>query len=385
MEAYILTDRGVCCLRDQLPQWISFSDFSASMQERRQEVLILLGGVEYRQSDALSQGNRGDSALPSGFMLRQERLKGGKVMLMGVREDILRSLYESVPKNLIKSCIPFGLAVRSYLLDQNILHEGELCIVIHDAGERVFVTIIDGAMIQETRELYFQDGERLVDEVRRSEKRLLERSGSRRAVKIVSDHQGFIEAAKQKIQSDVLVIGGPFHVFKVLEKARFSVHFPSPAEDAVKRRRQGVQQGLLRYSLPVLLAVVSLSVAVWITMLTEHLAKRVELLNGEVVRHEVSLKERSVRTYQERVRMLKGFSWEVSFLDLIDSVASGWQVQSIVWESAINSPEKMSAFVLRGEEGVFEARGILKGALLSEEPGSGRPGLRIVHQRGKDI
>ena len=294
MEVIILTDRGICCVGEGGLQWLSLEEFAGSDLSSTKELAVLLGGIEYRQVKFSAAADKGISAeLPGGFIMRQERLKGGVGLVMGAREEMLRGFYDIVPKGSIKVCVPYGLAVRAYLLSTGFVLEGAAHIVVNDVGARVFVTVIDGLSIVETRELVFQDGERIAEEVRRSEKRLLERLRSCGAVKVVSDHGAFLEAfIKQRGHEDIVAVDSVLSVFEVLERARFSVHFPSPEEEARKQKQEEWRRGALKYSLPLLVTAGAVLFSVIMLTLREDALSRMKGMESMVVSREAILKER---------------------------------------------------------------------------------------------
>ncbi|MBF0594605.1 MAG: hypothetical protein HQL22_06530 [Candidatus Omnitrophica bacterium] len=374
MSVFIYTDRGFCTLRDGDIQWMMPDDLVASGMVRDENVTVLLGGVEYRQV----QGKNTRGVLPDGFMVREERLKGGNTLVLGAREEMLRVVYDVFKAGKIKACVPYGLAVRAFLLSRGMDLEDVLYLVVDDAGERVFITVIDGAALVETRELDLQDAHRLVEEVRRSEKRCLERSPSRAGVKIVSNHQGFLEAVAQvRSAEDIIAIDGKLFVFDVMSKALFGIHFTSPQEDAVRERQARWRQGLMKNVLPFVLCTGSVLFAVMMSQEAMNISLRTKALAGDISRKETTLKERLLKTCDDRVRKSRTMSWEESFINLVNSISGNWSMQSVVWETRIDRGEQLSAVVIRDEAGAFEGKGILINAELSPEIVNGRPAIRI--------
>lgn len=381
MDAYILTESGFCGLHEGGVQWLTMDEFVSSGLGRRGELAILLGGVEYRQVDPGRQERTGRMALPGGFIVRQERQRADTGLLMGVREDLLRALYQVVPRGAVKVSVPYGLAVRSYLISRGIELEGALHIVVDDAGERVFITVIDGMMLVETRELVLQDGERLLDEVKRSEKRLLERTNADRPLKLVSNHRAFLEAAyKQRRAEDILAVDAVLPVFEVLNKARFGVFFPSPAEELSKQQQEGWRRGALRHALLLSITAGVVVFAMFMSTMVRNDLTRRGLLTQEADRLKDALKERIALTCLNRIAQAKDINWEESFIDLIDSLPPGWKMQSILWEAGLDKAGRVTALVYQDGPGQFEAKGIYKNAVLANELTSGRPALKIVYQ-----
>ncbi|MBF0618734.1 MAG: hypothetical protein HQL19_01045 [Candidatus Omnitrophica bacterium] len=383
MESYILTDRGLCIVRDGSWQWRLFDEVKKEDFLGSKNVALLLGNVEYRQERMKDGKDTPGAVFPGGFIVRQERLKGGISVLMGAREEALQWAYELFPKGSIRICVPYGMAVRSSLLSQGVALESAAYIVVNDAGERVFMTVLDGMGIIETRELVFQDGERLAEEVRRSEKRLLERTKHRSLVKILSDHQAFLsESVQQGRTADIFRSGDSDPLLDVLQKAKFGVHFSSPLEEVARKRRETRQRLAVQYSLPALILIGVLCFVMAMSMMASEVMKRTEGLSAEERRLHEAINDLTARTYQQRVRFGHPISWEGSFSDLLSSLPNGWKIHDVVWSGTMDGEGVISALVVKGEDGVLDGRGILKEATVTNELYAGFPAVRIVYRRG---
>ena len=382
MSAYIFTDRGLCFKHEGAPEWRALNNLLENENSSEGEVSVLLSSVEYRVVNSVDLERKEFSILPEGYVIRQERLKGGKSLVMGVRIDLLSRVYAAFPSATVKACIPYGIAVRSLLLTRGILNENGVYLVVEDAGTVILMTALSGFMIIETREIAFRDVERLIEEVKRSEKLLFERTASRGIIQIVSNHLEFLQALKKQRPADeIITIEEVLPVFSVLTKARFGIHFPSPAQEAAGRQRENMRQCLLHLALPVCSVIVSVSFAMVMKYLVVQASGRLENLNGKISHKEAIFKSRWVNTYQGQLRASKKFSWEESFSDLLASIPAGWKLENIVWESGLKRCSKVTALILNNSEEAFDGQGILKQALVSHEISNGRPAVRIIYEK----
>ncbi|MBF0387717.1 MAG: hypothetical protein HQL20_07665 [Candidatus Omnitrophica bacterium] len=386
MSKYILTSRGLCTAGNSKVEWLSLDDFAGLDHGAAGELVVLLSEVEYRRVGTTEGLGTISTALPGGFVVRQERLKGSVSMVMGVREDTLHALYDGLPRNSLKVCVPYGLAVRAFLLARGLVLDGAAYIVVDDARERVFITLIDGSCVLETRELVYQDGERLADEVKRSEKWLGEYAESRGPVKVVTNHKAYFDlAVKQHGNHNIISYEGLLPVLAIMDKARFGVNFPSPENEAANIKREALRRVVLKLVLPFLLMAGAVIFAWYMSAMVVQAGSRLDKMSGEVIRRQGMVKERALLTYQDRLRTLRTMSWEGAFLDLLDSLPAGWSLQSVGWEADLQGKDQIAAFVLKGEEGEFKGRGIFKRALVVNELFSGRPALRITYRKDKSV
>jgi len=382
MNSYIYTDRGLCCVREGVCCWLTVDELTEAGYSSAEEVYILIRPVEYRLVDSSDLERKAFSIFPDGYVMRHERLKGGKSLVMGVREEVLNRVYELFPGSMIKGCIPYGIGVRSLLLTKGILQETAVYLVVEDAGERVFITALSGFTVLETREIPFKDTERLIEEVKRSEKHLLERSGSRGKMMFVSNHPDFVQAMKvQRSSDEVIPIEGVMPVFEVLTRARFGIHFSSPHDEAAEKRRSGIQQRILFLMVPLILVLASVIPAVSMKYTADKALLKLEKLQTDIARKEAILRSRQLNTYQDQVRESKALSWEETFMELTASIPAQWQLENIVWESGFERRNSVSVLLFKRSEAAFSGKGVFKYAAVNHEITGGRPAVRVVYEK----
>ncbi len=381
MSTFIFTERGLCFLHQGKLQWVSLEEAARLEGSQEQRVAVLLGGVEYRTITSTVSEHKTGECFPNGFMTRSERIKGGVSLEMGVREELLARLYNFFPRGAVKTCVPYGIAVRSFLLSQGWSLDGMLYLVVDHAGERVFITIIEEGAVLETRELIYQDEMRLAEEVKRSEKRCLEKATSGTILRIVSNHRTYLDIVRKSQPSrEVIFIDEVAPVLGVMEKARFGIHFSSPSENASRQSQEIWWHELMRYSVGIGLCGVSIMSALIVSDMGHKADVQTLGLRETLSRNEASFKARVHQTYQDHLMSLKRISMEKSFVDLAGSFTSQWYLQRLVWTAGMDQRSAVEAVVITGSELKFTGCGIFKGCTMTYEIIGGQPAVRLVKE-----
>lgn len=378
MLSFILTENGFCFNRDGVAEWLEPAQVTALGISSREKVAVFLGGVEYRVASGGASMPLTAGLFPNGFMERQEKMPSGGVLAMGVREALLDVLYGVFSPSQVEVCVPYGLGVRAMLLSRGVALQGAFFMVLDDAGERVFLTVLDGMAVLETREMPYKDTRRLQEEVQRSARHWQERIKASGGCKLATNHSGFIELLEQEEpERDCLQLEGVLPVLDIGARARFGVRFSSISEENSRQSRVRLWQTAWPYIIPAGVSMGVLAGCLGLTAQAQQAGLMLKVKQEELKKTEIRQRQTAAGTYQDRLRFGQPVSLVTVLEDLRVSMPEGWLVRKWEWENDLDRPARLSIALMAGEEGEFKGAGVLQRTRSTRELANGKAMLMV--------
>ncbi|MBF0620038.1 MAG: hypothetical protein HQL19_07715 [Candidatus Omnitrophica bacterium] len=352
---------------------------------------VLLGGVAFQKLKVPDAPLKRQGAFPpvdrgEGVLTRHERLAADTYQAMSVPASFVRRIYNAFKPGSVKTCVPYALSIRAFLLARGCAGNGAWS-VLDQAEGRFFLTLVYGHEVAETRELPFIEPERVLDEVRRSEKSFLDRHEGMLKFRLVSNSRDMTDAAarlRAYSLDDITTVDAPFLGFEALEKAKFSVHFsltdpvPRPAMKAV------VFGCLIAFAA---MAIGGYSLLRLDAAHRDAVLRAAQYAEAAQVRQEFRARMRA--TYQDQIRHLFKPRYGDDLGGFISGLPFGWHSVSLTW-SHDPAGVVLTAVASAEHAGVcdFQKNTDFKNAQVAQSVAQGRPAVRVTlcrHERAPVI
>jgi hypothetical protein len=143
-------------------------------------------------------------------------------------------------RRAIRTCVPYAQALHALLTAKKLLTPGEDLIMVDDLGDRFILTAFAGERALLTRVIFAQSPEKVIEELRRTQKSFPEKAGplpGKVFCRIVANNPAVIEALEESVRTKAVYLEETLPVFEVLGKIRFSAQLVSPEEAQAEKKR----------------------------------------------------------------------------------------------------------------------------------------------------
>ncbi|MEI8011799.1 MAG: hypothetical protein WCI27_04875, partial [Candidatus Omnitrophota bacterium] len=163
--------------------------------------------------------------------------RGGDVF-----SGLIRRITRAFPAGGIRTCVPYSMALRAYILGQGLVLQEQPMIVVDNIGDRYLLSAYSGHEAVETRVLLPQNAARMADEVQRTRKNLMEGTGKGNCL-VLGNDAGVCDVLAAQGKERAVFFEARFPAFQVLGAIKFAIHL-MPPEDVAERLRKERARGL---------------------------------------------------------------------------------------------------------------------------------------------
>lgn len=209
----------------------------------------------------------------------------------------VRRIRQAFPKSGIKTCVPYALALRTFLQTRGLVAMGENCLVADDLGDKFLLTASNGRQTAVTRAILSLSPAKIVEEIRRTQK-------SEPVLRILSNNAQVIGSLDPERKKEAKFFETSFPAFEVLGKVRFSVALMSP-EELVIHKKSALRRGLIAAcGMSLLMAAAGAACFSCARVKENEMSRKVDGLMIDKAGLEREERELSMATYQEQLKAL---------------------------------------------------------------------------------
>jgi len=185
------------------------------------------------------------------FIVQYENLSLEQYQILGIKKDLVRSVYEHFKGRCVDVLVPYAVGLRAYVNQKAIAKEGHAVIFIDDFRRYCLVTILEGLKVSLPRRLIQTDVEHLIKEIKRSQQKYMnERQFSDQAlnVVVVSNHKELLSVLSTQqfyTQENLIYVDDDYPALVGMKSARFGMHFDLPEKIARDKRHQEFRLNLI--------------------------------------------------------------------------------------------------------------------------------------------
>ncbi len=188
------------------------------------------------------------------YIIQDERLNSNLFQVIGIKEEKLREIYALVPSDKVEILIPYAVAIRSLLSENELLIENKKIVFIDDLKEEVLITVFDGQKFSKTRHLTHITDKNLVSEARLSLKSFQHKLGNSTEVAetpvLITNNKEWanaLRAEEKELTVQYLDCQHPF--LEGLKEGEFNIKFNLPEEIIKKKRLREAKKNLLQLAI----------------------------------------------------------------------------------------------------------------------------------------
>lgn len=296
--------------------------------------------------------------------------------------DHVRQIRRMFPARGIKTCVAYATALRSFLQTRGFVAPGESCLVADDLGDKFLLTASDGRQRAVTRAILSRDPVKIVEEIRRTQKSVMEKDGplSHEPVfRILSNNAELIEALDPERRKEARFFETSFPVFEVLGKVKFPAQLVTP-EELVMQKQEALRRGLVAASSTAVLIAALGAAFFWSARSKENaVSRRISALMQEKTGLEREQQELSVLTYQAKLKASPRAAFMEVFEQFLRSVPPDGHLERASFERKDDEHWSFTGLVSFPRQGLmpFLSYGIFKQAQVEHVFVHTKPGIRI--------
>jgi hypothetical protein len=295
----------------------------------------------------------------------------------------VRQIRQMFPLRGIKTCVSYAAALRTFLQMRGLIATGESCLAADDLGDKFLLTASDGHQKAVTRAILSRDPQKIVDEIRRTQKSVMEKEGltSREPVfRILSNNADVIEALDPERKKEARLFETSFPVFEVLGKVKFPVQL-MPPEELVLQKQGVLRRGLIAaLAVALLLAGLGTLCFLWARERENAAVEKVSGLMREKVELDREAQGISVLTYQDQIKALPRAAFLEVFDQFLRSLPPGGNVEHVFLERRMDDRWSFTGLVSFPRQEVLPLfqDGIFKNAKIEHVFLQTKPAMKIT-------
>lgn len=290
------------------------------------------------------------------YIIQDERIDNNLFQVIGIKEQKVREVYSLIPSQKVGSCIPYGIALRNTLLNQNI-NLNKTVVFVDDLGEERLLTVFDGLKFSRTRVIE-NNGENILPEIKRSQIDFFKKTEEFLSKKstdfvIITNNQTLAsEISKNKEKLEVKCINVAYPALEGLKVIDTSIKYKLPEENFKKRREIELKKRL-RISI-VSLCVVAIGLFYFLFNKVElgRVNNKVALATQTHEHLDEQLNTLDKETYREDLRVQKSLNYGVSYLSMLEIIPASYTVSLFKFYKTNKWNIEMTLFT--DDNGIFD-------------------------------
>lgn len=330
-----------------------------------------------------------DEAIASSFtgeyVTQSERVAPNLFQVIAIEKSKLSELYKCLGFENVRLVVPYGVALREFLKENNLLREKKRIVFLDHMGNQVLLTIFNNSMFTTPRRLSVAT-RRVVSEVTRSQENY-------KALNKEEKEISFLIATNSKEIMDEIVSSGldskenvvyfpdPYPALKGLRQGKFSMHYLLPEQFIRLRKLKVFKKRMVSFGMMSAVLAAFLVVLLGSFSINKNALQRLKELRLE----EASQNDALRRAYGAKYKDILGHKKKINLPYFVSSfirmLPSEYKVESITVRG-ISGSYRFEAIVF--QDSYDEPIGSLmlprafKGARIENVLVKGRPGMRVV-------
>lgn len=318
------------------------------------------------------------------FCVVQEWLGPNQIQLMAVKKSKVEEIYQYCNPTPISSLVAYQVAMRAYLISQNLLNEVNAVIFVDDLKNMAVVTIFHGSKFSDSRQIVMRDVAYMTNEIKRTWGHFSVNINDDQKFVLMSNNKEWLNAfieLKLVSPSEILHVHAEYPALEGLKTAKFTNNFILPKDLAQKKRRRNFLQRMLDVS--ILIFFICLSGLVygffWVKEARSQEAIRIQ----KATLHE--LEKNLAEKYQKKLRMYihekQRFNWASIYADFITHVPYRYTIKEFSFRLDVNNQWAVSALIIPNTYdyyGDFVKTGVWQNAVIVNERVNNAMGERIT-------
>jgi len=289
------------------------------------------------------------SSFTGEYLTQSERIAENLFQVIAVEKQKINEVYKSLGFENVRLLVPYGIALREFLKNNNIVDDQKRIIFLDHLGGKVLLTIFHNEAFTTPR--------RLSKVLKEAARELLRSQENYRSQNKTDTEITFLLVTNSKEMADEIVLSGletkeniifvqdPYPALSGLKQGKFSMHYMLPEQfirlrelkEAKKRVfKLGVKLGILAVFLILLLG--SLSV-------NKTASSRLKNLQLEEASSNETLKSTYLTKYKDILMREKKINFPYFFNLFLKALPSEYRVESITIKSLSNGRHRFEAIV----------------------------------------
>jgi hypothetical protein len=296
--------------------------------------------------------------------------------------DDVRRIRQTFPRRAIKTCVPYAAALRAFLQMRGISSTGESCLVADDLGDKFLLTASNGRQVAVTRAILSRDPLKIVDEIRRTQKSVMEKDGPflrEPVLRILSNNSCVIDALDPERKKDARFFETSFPAFEVLGKIKFPVQL-MPPEEVVMQKQADLRRGLIAASfMAALISAIGMGCFSWAKAHEDVMEQKIAGLVRDKIELQQEEKELATLTYQEKLNRSPKMVFVEVFDQFLRQIPLGAHIEQVSFERGTDMRWRFTGLALFPRQEILEFSGkdIFKEARVEHIFIQTRPGIRV--------
>lgn len=290
------------------------------------------------------------------YIIQDERIDNNLFQVMGVKEQKVREVYSLISYDKVELFIPYGIALRSTLINKHI-DLNKTVVFVDDLGSERLLTVFDGLKFSRTR-VIANTGEDILPEIKRSQIDFFKKTEEYLSKKsadfvIVSNNQALaaeISKNKEEIQVEYLNVAYP--ALEGLKEINTSIKYRLPEEIFKKRRAVELKKSLTTAVFSLCVFVVGLFYFLFNKMELSVLKHQCETAKQAHERLEEKLKKLDQEIYRQDLMAHKSLNYGISYLSMLAIIPASYTVNSFKFYKTDQWHMEMTLFADEG--GIFD-------------------------------
>ena len=319
-----------------------------------------------------------DEAFSNAYVTQEECIAGNVIQVIAAQKTKIEEIYQYFNPTKVSVLVPYPVAIRAFLKSRSLLPQNKIVVFIDDLKTQAIVTILEGMHFTAPRRMNPRPIGDMILEIKRSQQNYLaHRIGYPRETELdfilISNNQewlsAFIEHGLIGVQA-TLGIDDTFPVLEGLKVAKFGVHFASPLELAVQKKRLMIQKRFMAMLVSALMGAVGLGLYLLALVHKNDAVVRVEQLKIE----QDKVLNELAQVYQHKFKQILSQSSRLPYgrlyFDFIHNLPEGYAVKEFTVRYVEADHWECRALIYPINDGValrdFKKQGVFAKAQVSK-------------------
>ncbi|MGD0336180.1 MAG: hypothetical protein ABSB18_03685 [Candidatus Omnitrophota bacterium] len=303
------------------------------------------------------------SSFTGEYLIQAERIAENLFQVIAVEKPKINEVYKCLGFENIRLVVPYGIALREFLKNNNLIDEKKRIVFLDHLGDQVLLTIFNKEGFTTPRRL-----SKVLKQVTRE---LLRSQENYRSQNKTDAEISFLIVTNSKEIGDEIVLSGletkdniilvqdPYPALSGLKQGRFSMHYLLPEQFIRLRKLKEAKKRV--FNLGVMLGVLAVFLILLLGSLSinKTASERLKNLQLEEVASNEALKSSYLAKYKDILSHEKKINFPYYFSCFLESLPPEYKVESITIKSLSNGRYRFEAIVSQEAKGKLFTKAIL--------------------------
>jgi hypothetical protein len=316
------------------------------------------------------------------YIIQDEKIDNNLFQVIGIKEQKVREVYSLMPPEAVESFVPYGIALRSTLINKTG-NLNKTVVFVDDLGDERLLTVFDGLKFSRTR-VIANKGENILPEIKRSQidffKKTEEFLNKKSAdfVIVVNNEALAAEISKNTEKLQVEYFNVAYPALEGLKETGASIKYRLPEENLKKRREIELKKKVTASMISLCIVAFGLVFFLFNKVGLGMINNQYEKARQTHERLDEQLKTLDKETYREDLRAHKSLNYGISYLSMLEIIPASYTVNSFKFTKTGQWTIEMTLFSDDG--GIFDPIPrikILKNAEIKDIFVNNQPGKHL--------